>query len=925
MSSGNRALSLIFAAFVVSTAAHGQITQWIGPSNGTAATWNSTANWNPADIPDTTGEIANFRTDWTANQIVTLDGDKALNGLIFQDVSGSQTLTINAGTPGTSLLSLGGANPFITVSNSTLIIGPDLDYTSFTKYGGGILQLNNLTSFNLPLVLSNIQAGILYLNDSGNLNVNDAGFTKAGGGQLNLAQNLVLTGSGTVTVAAGAMETRNASNFTGNIVVDAGASYIVRGVLGSQLGDTNGTTTINGTSRLSFQETAQTYGEAINLNGFRSDSSLYFNWSAAKLTGPITLTTNTHIGMQTYNNTPASPTISGVIDDGARTNGVTFTFYSGGAATGVDQQFTNYLTQSRLILAGSNTYGGPTYITVRDGSVNAAGLTFTVELTNGNNRLPATTVLTLGGAAPGISGGNALANGRLLLNGVDQELAGLATLGTGTNNQIAAGSATQSTLTLNVASGSNYTFAGRLGGPNANGDNLALIKTGLGQQTLRGSNTYTGQTVIQQGILEIANGAGLGSTAAGTVISNFAQLRLSGDISVDEELTVTGSGPGGSNLGVVRNVSGSNVLTGGITFTPDVSGRIQAAGGTLVIAGGLTTLNQSVMLAPSAGASITVQDTPLNLGTGTLLAHDPGTLNLNASGNVMGTLNPAWSITTRIGAANALPTNVVLTMGQSGPFATSGRATFDLNGFDVTVGRLQTSYSNGIHDPANLIITNAGASPSTLAIIQSANTVYDGRLLGDLSLTKDGAGSLNLAGINLYSGQTIVSNGILAVNGSHLGGGAYTVAGGQLGGTGLIDAAVHVLAGGVVAPGNSIGTMTVDDNVDLDGILSIELANSAGPGGLSDLLDVNGFFDITNGVVQFVHSAALTNDYYVFAQYDSLSGNNFLDVQNLPTGYTIDYTFGGGNQIALVIPEPSTLALLIVGLGLAATMARRRR
>jgi len=912
------------AALAAVTTARAQTNVWIGPINGTASTWSNSANWNPADIPDTTTEVADFRANWTANEIVTLDGDKSVNGIIFQDTSGSQTLTINAGTPSTSLLSLGGTNPFINVVSSTLIIGPDFDYASFTKLGSGTLQVNNIPSFDLPLVVSNIQAGILNLNDSGNLNVNDAGFTKSGGGQLNLAQAMVLAGSGTVTVAAGAIETRNASNFTGNIVVESGASYIARGTLGSQLGDTNGSTTVNGTGRLSFQETAQTYGETINLNGFRGDSSLYFNWSAAKLTGPINISTNTHIGMQTYNNTPASPTISGVIDDGAGTNGVTFTFYSGGAATGVDMQWTNYLTQSRLILSGSNTYGGPTYITVRDGSTPAAGLTFTVELTNGNDRLPASTVLTLGGAAPGVSGGNAAANGRLLLNGVDQELAGLATLGTGTNNQVAAGSSALSTLTLNVASGSNYSFAGRLGGPNANGDNLELIKTGAGQQTLAGSNTYTGQTVIRQGILEIANGAGLGSTAANTVISNGAQLRLSGNITVDEELIVTGSGPGGSNLGVLRNVGGSNVLNGSITFTPDVAGRLQAAGGTLVINGGLTSANQTVMLAPSSGATITVQNKPVDIGTGTLQAHDPGTLNLNVSSNVMGTLNPAWSITTRIGASDALPTNVTLTLGQSSQYTTSGRGTFDLNGFDVTVGRLQTSYSNGVHDPANLIITNGGASPATLAVIQAANTAYDGRLLGGLNLIKDGTGSLALAGANTYAGPTVVSNGTLAVNGTHLGGGAYTVAGGALGGTGLIDAAIHVLAGGVVTPGNPIGTLTVSNSFDLDGVLRIELANAAGPGaGLSDMLDVNGFFDITNGTLQFVFSGSMTNDFYVFAQYDSISGDPFLGVQNLPTGYTIDYAFGG-NQIALVIPEPSTFALLAVGLALVACLARRR-
>lgn len=112
------------------------------------------------------------------------------------------------------------------------------------------------------------------------------------------------------------------------------------------------------------------------------------------------------------------------------------------------------------------------------------------------------------------------------------------------------------------------------------------------------------------------------------------------------------------------------------------------------------------------------------------------------------------------------------------------------------------------------------------------------------------------------------------------GGGAHAVqGGGTLGGTGLIDTVVHSLAGSIVAPGNSIGTLTTSNSFDLDGILQIELAN--GPGlGPSDLLDVNGFFDITNGTIQFAYAETLTNGAHVFAEYDSLSGDPPLNVLN---------------------------------------------
>ena len=92
------------------------------------------------------------------------------------------------------------------------------------------------------------------------------------------------------------------------------------------------------------------------------------------------------------------------------------------------------------------------------------------------------------------------------------------------------------------------------------------------------------------------------------------------------------------------------------------------------------------------------------------------------------------------------------------------------------------------------------------------------------------------------------------------------------------------------------------------------------------MLRVDGLFDMTNGVVQFVFSGTMTNDHYVFAEYGSLSGDAFLDVVNLPDGYLIDYQFGTqNNQLALVIPEPSTLALVGLGSLLLVVAGMRRR
>ena len=111
----------------------------------------------------------------------------------------------------------------------------------------------------------------------------------------------------------------------------------------------------------------------------------------------------------------------------------------------------------------------------------------------------------------------------------------------------------------------------------------------------------------------------------------------------------------------------------------------------------------------------------------------------------------------------------------------------------------------------------------------AAQRVYQG------SLVKAGAGWLELSGDSSYRGPTRVDGGLLVVNGSLQS--AVTVnAAGTLGGSGRV-AALTASAGGVVAPGNSIGTLNVAGNLDLQpgSTYRVELSPTA-----SDRLVVGG-------------------------------------------------------------------------------------
>ena len=80
-----------------------------------------------------------------------------------------------------------------------------------------------------------------------------------------------------------------------------------------------------------------------------------------------------------------------------------------------------------------------------------------------------------------------------------------------------------------------------------------LIIIGTGKQTFSGANTFTGATTISAGVLNIQNNTGLGTTAGGTSVAQFAALELQGGITIGAEaLTLNGSGV--SNGGALRNI-----------------------------------------------------------------------------------------------------------------------------------------------------------------------------------------------------------------------------------------------------------------------------------------------------------------------------------------------------------------------------------
>lgn len=245
------------------------------------------------------------------------------------------------------------------------------------------------------------------------------------------------------------------------------------------------------------------------------------------------------------------------------------------------------------------------------------------------------------------------------------------------------------------------------------------------------------------------------------------------------------------------------------------------------------------------------------------------------------------------------------------------------------------------------ITGNSGTSAyGGLVAFQHADPsiTFANRMTGPLDVLHEGTGRTALTGSNSYTGKTSVVSGTLAVAGAGsiassgtiaLSSGAtfdvtglagpYLLAGGQLlEGAGTVLGNTTVAVGGTISPGTAAGmaTLFLDSDVNLLGTLSIGVSNTGNDvfdvsGGTGSLLTLNG-----SSVVDFMSvDPVLTEAAYIFAKYDTITGS-FGTVLGLPSGYTIDYDYLGGRQIALVaVPEPSTAVLAVLGV---AAMTHRR-
>jgi fibronectin-binding autotransporter adhesin len=517
--------------------------------------------------------------------------------------------------------------------------------------------------------------------------------------------------------------------------------------------------------------------------------------------------------------------------------------------------------------------------------------------------------------------GNLNVDGTLDVNGNSASINALDGSGTVDNTD-----ATATTLSLGSAGGGNFS-----GDIQDTGGALSIVKDGSGTQSIGeididgtiavddGTLAVTGTTT--SGDIDVASGAGLSMTGA----ASTGEITSSGDIDADALVTTNGNSvtiddgtadfSAGLNTGSATTTVNDGEAsiagyTGGIL---DVNGGVANMSGTGnfgaadVSGGELNVLSQDAL--DGSGATSVSGTGRVNIGGASHFTNIDEVFNLAASGGGV-QLNNVANENTITGSVNLVASNPA---GAEQFRIESESGTLNLSGgvvSSLTVG--------------NEILNLGGAGNGTVSSLDMATADAS-------SILKDGDGEWTVSNATMDDGTISSQNGILALgSGANLTGsmvyevlagaeldvtglGGLDVADTQtLRGGGLVDGDVIAADGAIVSVGDSSVAgqdLEITGSLQLAGELALDVSNS-----LIDSLIVGDDLTLTNATLDLV--GALTANVYILAQYGGIRVGEF---DTTVAGYSFDYSYGSGGQIALVsdnptvVPMPAPLAL--IGLG----------
>jgi autotransporter-associated beta strand protein len=680
--------------------------------------------------------------------------------------------------------------------------------------------------------------------------------TAAGTGFIKSGDGVLATGAGT---------------FTGGFTLNAG-TVIARGTTGLGSGATNTLTLNGGTLAANGSRTfANTrFGGGITIGGNVQFGALATEVSLSNSTANLVFDNNVSLGAVNRTLTQGSNGshgFTGVISNSG-SGGITFA-----ALSGTDGRFD--------ITNAANTFTG-------DINVNGGEVRFTTDGSMGN-----------------------AANDIIIDGGRFSKASDATTVTLGAGRTIAVGDG--------VGTGISSPGSGVLiyNGVIANksGETGSWAKQGGGTLTLGGVSTYTGDTAINNGTVQLTTGND--------------RLPTTTTVSLGQSAS--------ANLGIL-----------------DLNGRSQQIAGLNSVTGTNATASNNTVTSTTAAT--------LTLGGSGSYSYGDGT-DAN-SGTITGsiTLVKSGGGTQTFGEANTYTGKTTIT---GGFIAGSGESVFGTNPGSFSADQI-TLNGGGVKATGNISFNSnrgitLGSGGGTLDTNGSSISLTN-EVTGSGLLTKQGAGTLTLNSANTHSGGVTVTAGSVAVKnttGSATGSGDVTVTGSTILGTGRVSPA----SGGSVIFGNA-SILSVGDAGDTSGkkliftpasgtmsttfqsgsVVEFDLFTGAGSGDNSgigtsaDALQWGGTLALQSNVKLRVNNP---NSMTTFAEGDSWkvldwttfggsapTGTFEASMLELPTltgllGWDTSNLYTAGTIGIIQVPEPSR-AVLMLG-GLLAIVIRRRR
>lgn len=334
------------------------------------------------------------------------------------------------------------------------------------------------------------------------------------------------------------------------------------------------------------------------------------------------------------------------------------------------------------------------------------------------------------------------------------------------------------------------------------------------------------------------------------------------------------------------------------------------------------------------GGSIPVADDVVTIQDGSVDTHSAGTLDgVTYTGEGLARFIRGDGSAIQMGEGDDVLTNTGTITGNT------GRAV-NMEGGNDTVNYTAGTITGSINGGAGSDTLNFGAGVTTASAIQgfekigviTGSATASGAVSGS-TLNKTGAGALVLGGDNTstLAGLVTVEAGALVVNnaeGSATGSGDVQVdSGARLTGGGRIAGSVTL--DGILAPGNSIGTLAVGGDVTWNGTSGNAWNFELGLGDVSDQLAVTGdFLKGTGADFVFDFQSGATTGTFVLVTWDGVTDFTSGDFSHTNLGGGLAGEFAiNGNRLeftATAVPEPSTFAAL-AGAGVLGLALWRRR